>query len=133
MLTRAILDGYLTLKADKEQIEDEIAEFYESCLKSSVITDAPKNPQITDSTATLAEKAERLHLKLKYKQCELAESFEIIVNSIATLEPNLRQVIFYKYIKDVKCADIATMMNYHESRIWQLHGDALRILFRKKD
>ena len=132
MLTREILNGYLKLKENKEQIEEEIREFYETCIQSTLITDAPKNPQITDVTATLAEKAEKMHVNLAYAKREMAVSFDIIVNAIADLDTNLRLVIYYKYIRGLNGKEIAEAMSYHESRIWQFHGDALKILFKKK-
>ncbi len=122
-MTKDILKQYLDLKAEKEQLELEIKEFYEDCIKPSLLTGMPRSKRLSDPTAEMADQVARLHTKLLYKRHEVSEALEAIEDAIDKLRPKVRRIMRDYYINDKKWEEIAIETHYSVQRVWQLHGE----------
>ena len=97
-LTKQELNEYLDLKAEQEQLEAEIKEFYDSCIKSTMLISMSKGSTHTDLTTIFAEKAARLNTKLLVKKYDVVVALEAIEDAIDKLNPKTRRIMREYYI-----------------------------------
>jgi RNA polymerase sigma factor (sigma-70 family) len=123
---KSLLNQYLDLKAEQEQLEQEIKEFYDTCINTAILSHGSRGGGISDPTAAFADAAAKLHVKLLYKKYEAMSALEAIEDMIEGLEPRERRLMREYYINGLKWEEVAVKMNYSIQRVWQIHGDALR-------
>ena len=125
-MTKSILKQYLDLKAEKEQIEFEIQEFYDTCVKPSILTGMPGSKRVSDPTAEFADQAARLHTKLRYKKYEMSVALEAIEDAIEGLQSRERRLMREYYINGLTWNEISQIMHYSVDYLWHLHSKAIK-------
>jgi RNA polymerase sigma factor (sigma-70 family) len=124
-MTKDILKQYLDLKAEKEQLELEVKEFYDTCLKPLVLTGMPGSGRLADTTAEFAGQAARLHTKLLYKKHEVAVALEALEDAIAGLNPRERRLMREYYINGLTWEQVCVTMGYEWAQVHRIHKQAL--------
>ncbi len=59
---------------------------------------------------------------------ELKNEIEFVDEMLQSLNPPMRNVLYFKYVKNHSYQDISLKMNYSIARIYQLHKEAIIIL-----
>ncbi len=85
---------------------------------------------LSDFAADMEQKEQELY----NEGVELVKSYNRIAYRIKQLSnKNESDVLYYRYIKDMRFWDISRLMGYSERHITRLHGDALSHLELPKD
>ena len=117
------------------RIEAEIEEI--KILKSSPamrIGDGMPHGSNQSDLSDYASDIDQMEEELYNEGIELVKSYNRILYRIKQLpNKNESDVLFYRYIKDMKFWDISRKMGYSERHITRLHGDALAHLRLPKD
>lgn len=93
----------------------------------------PKGSNQNDLSDFVAN-IDKMEKELYNEGIELVKSYNRILYRIKKLpDKNESDVLFYRYIKDMKFWEISKIMGYSERHITRLHGDALSHLKLPKD
>lgn len=128
-LKKEYLNSYRKHGRKINRIELEIEEIRSMKLYPSINNDGmphgSNQGDLSDYAAELTEKEEQLY----QEGVEQVKSYKDIAWKINQLEnEDERDVLFYRYIKGQSWWEIANTMNYSESWIYQIHGNALKNL-----
>jgi len=125
-MTKKELRQYSSIKAEIKQIEAEVKEFYETCVRPTMLDGLPRGNKKTDPTAELAEKAAKLHTKLLRKKYNLACLLEKIENGLDSLDSCERRVLREYYINNLEWEAVCAEIGYCRRQILRIHSRALR-------
>lgn len=121
------LRGYRKHGKRIKRIEAEIEEIRIMKKNPSMNNDGmPKGTNISD-LSDYAVELDELEQQLYHEGVEQVKLYKDISWKIGQLkDEDERDVLFYKYIKGLKWWEIAQIMDYSESWIYELHGRALQ-------
>lgn len=121
------LRGYRKHGKRIKRIELEIEEIRSMKMYPSMSNDGmphgSNQSDLSSYAAELQEKEDELYLE-GIRQVQTYKDIEHRINKLENQDE--RDVMFYKYIKGFKWWQIAQLMDYSESWIYELHGRALK-------
>lgn len=127
-MTREDLERYQKLKAEAEQLKEEVEKIRNSLEspKSIVIDGMPKGETVTNRTDEMIGKYLTLQEALTLKWQLVVNAHMEIENALDRMEDvTSRMILRYRYIDGLTWVRIAIKMHYSEQRIYQLHRIAL--------
>lgn len=127
-MTREDLEKYLHLKAEAEQLKEEVNKLKASLEspRSIVIDGMPRSKSGTNRTDEMIGKYLTLQESLSLKWQMVVRAHIRIEDALDRLDDvTSRMILRYRYIEGLTWASIATKMGYSESRIYDLHKIAL--------
>lgn len=121
------LRGYRKHGKRIKRIEAEIEEIRTMKQNPSMSNDGMPKGTNTSDLSDYAAELDELEQQLYQEGVEKVKAYKDISWKINQLEDeDERDVMFYKYIKGLKWWEIAQIMDYSESWIYELHGRALK-------
>ena len=127
-MTREDLEKYLHLKAEAEQLKEEVTKLKASLEspRSIVIDGMPRSKSGTNRTDEMIGKYLTLQESLSLKWQMVVRSHIRIEDALDRMDDiTSRMLLRYRYIEGLPWLTIADKMHYSEQRIYQLHRIAL--------
>lgn len=125
-MTKEDLKKYQHLKAEIDQLKQEITDFYETCVRSPILDGMPKDDKVSDPTPKYAEKAAKFNDKLHYLQYKAILELEKIEDCIQNLEPRERRLMREYYIKGKTWEQVCVETGKSWRTVHRIHKNALR-------
>ncbi len=127
------LRGYQRHKRRVERIEAELEEIRTMKMNPSINSDGMPHGHNQSDLSSYAADITELEERLYQEGMQQVKKYKDISFKISELEKeDERDVLFYRYIKDLRFWEIAQKMGYSEQWIYKLHGMALRKLKKIK-
>lgn len=120
---KARLLSYLDIKAEREQIEQEIARLADP--KGTNWDGMPRGSGGGDVMASIAAKRDALRRKYKAKLADLTAAQTEIEELIDGLEPKERRLMRYRYIDGLEWEEVCVKMCYSWRQTHRLHSGIL--------
>lgn len=127
-MTREDLEKYLHLKAEAEQLKEEVNKLKASLEspRSIVIDGMPRSKSGTNRTDEMIGKYLTLQESLSLKWQMVVRSHIRIEDALDRMDDiTSRMLLRYRYIEGLPWLTIAEKMHYSEQRLYQLHRIAL--------
>lgn len=127
-MTREDLEKYLHLKAEAEQLKEEVNKLKASLEspRSIVIDGMPRSKSSTNRTDEMIGKYLTLQESLSLKWQMVVRAHIRIEDALDRMDDiTSRMLLRYRYIEGLPWLTIAEKMHYSEQRLYQLHRIAL--------
>lgn len=118
--------GYQREKRKLQRLEEELAELRLDKICPSVIQDGmPHASGGSDLSgyAVRKDELERKILKARYKRLQKLKEIQDRIERLE--DENEKDVLVFRYIRNMKWEDIAVKMNYRRQHVLRIHGKAL--------
>ncbi len=127
-MTREDLEKYLQLKAEAEQLKEEVNKLKASLEspRSIIIDGMPRSKSGTNRTDEMIGKYLTLQEALSLKWQMVVRAHICIEDALDRMDDiTSRMLLRYRYIEGLPWLTIAEKMHYSEQRLYQLHRIAL--------
>lgn len=129
---KARLFSYLDIRAERKQIEREIARLADP--KGTNWDGMPRGSSGGDVMASIVAKRDTLRRKYEAKLVELTAAQTEIEETIDGLEPKERRLMRYRYIDGLEWEEVCVKMCYSWRQTHRLHSAILdQLLVRHKE